>query len=191
MGPKLFSRSVLPFSGAFLALILATVIIDWFLHSQGLAYWGRWAGPLGVLVLALSFGYSARKRKFLFTGSMPAWLRFHEYLSWLGALLIMVHSGIHLHAWLPWAATVAMLAATASGLVGKYLLQSARNKMKAAKAKLAAQGLSEEEIEDQLLADSLTLKTLANWRKGHMPVTYTFFFLALFHVVSIFFFLRW
>ncbi|MDT8447149.1 MAG: hypothetical protein RRB13_09700 [bacterium] len=184
----ILTQKVTPFVLNFALLVLATLAIDGILHSLGLLYLGRWAGLLGVLILASSFAYSLRKRKLFKAGPLPLWLRSHEFLAWLGALLILVHSGVHFNAVLPWAATLALLVATGSGLVGKYLLKSSREQLKARRAELAARGLAEQEQEEALIIDSLTLKALGQWKRAHLPITATFLLLSLVHIISILWF---
>ena len=185
---SLIKKNVFPFVLAFVALILATLAFDGALHLAGLRRYDRWLGPVGVGLLALSFLYSARKRKWFTAGKLPRWLRLHEWLAWLGALVLLVHSGVHFNALLPWAATVMLLVATGSGLVGKYLLQSARARLKERKGELEDQGLGPEEIEERLTLDSLTLKALSQWRKAHLPIFATFAALALMHVATVLWF---
>ena len=104
------------------ALVLAAIGIDGALHASGLGAVGRWLGPLGTGLIVASFGYSMRKRDRIRVGSARAWLRLHEALALLGALALLVHGGVHLHALLPWLAVLAMLVAVASGLTGELLL---------------------------------------------------------------------
>ncbi len=113
---SVFRSDVLPFAALFVALIATAIALDGLLHLIGLAWIGRYAGIPGTLLILLALGYSLRKRKVITWGTPRRWLRNHEWLTWIGALLIMVHGGIHLHAALPWFALGAMLVVVASAM---------------------------------------------------------------------------
>ena len=59
----------------------------------------------------------------------------HEYLAWIGSILILVHAGIHFNALLPWLAILMLLIAVATGLIGKFLLQKSNESLKLKKQK--------------------------------------------------------
>ena len=99
---SLFSREVVPFYMALLALLLATLAIDAALHLADLVWVGKWLGIPGVLLICASFGYSLRKRKLISKGRPATLLRLHERMAWAGSLLILVHAGIHFNAVLAW-----------------------------------------------------------------------------------------
>lgn len=105
-------------------------------------------------------------------------------LGWLGALVLLVHGGIHFNALVPWLALVAMLAVVASGLTGKYLLRGARESLREREAALAAQGLGPPAIERELLGHSLLVDTMQQWRRVHMPLTMVFTALAALHLCA-------
>ena len=89
-------------------LIASAIGADFLLHTIGLYWIGRYLGIAGSALIAVSFLYSLRKRKVLSWGSPKRWLDFHEFLSWAGALMILVHAGVHFNALLPWTAVVLM-----------------------------------------------------------------------------------
>jgi len=175
----------------YVALLACAVLVDAILHFAGVASIGRWFGPAGTAILLASFLYSLRKRKLVRTGSPRSLLAAHEILGWGGALLLLVHGGIHLNAALPWVAVAAMLVVVGSGLTGKFLLAEARESLKSREEELAREGRSAGEIERELLGHSLLVGTMQQWRRVHMPLTMVFAALALLHVASVVLFWRW
>jgi len=170
----------------FVALILATLAVDAVLHLVGILWVGQWLGPLGLGLIVVSFVYTIRRRKWVTTGKIAPFLRFHEASAWLGTLMVLVHSGVHFNGLIAWAASLAMLAATASGLTGKYLLKVAQLKLKGQKTELLAEGMTEEEVADCLLQQARTVDKLKNWRKVHFPITLSFAFLVVSHLFGVF-----
>lgn len=191
MKAHLFSREVVPFYLALLALVALTLLIDAALHLLGAVWVGRWLGIPGVLLIIGSLGYSARKHKWIQWGQPVKLLRLHERMAWAGSLLILVHAGIHFNAILAWLAVVAMLINVASGLTGKYLLKRARLRLDGARQSMLEQGLSAEQIAAQTWWDSLTFDTIKQWRAIHLPITLAFAVLALTHIVAVLLFWSW
>jgi hypothetical protein len=175
-------RELLPSVAAYGALLAAAILTDWVLHLLHLAAIGRWLGPIGTAALVASFAYSLRKRGLLLRAPVKLLLRGHEVLGWLGALLLIVHGGIHFNALLPWLAVAAMLVVVASGLTGQYLLAGARAGLQEQEKALRAQGLGPREIEQALLGPALLVGAMKRWRQVHMPLTMVFAGLALVHV---------
>ncbi len=175
MHRTLLVRQVLPSLFWYALLIGSALGADFLLHRVGLYWVGRYLGILGTALLVASFAYSLRKRKIIQRGSPKALLDLHEVLSWAGALMILVHAGVHFNAVLPWAAVVLMLIAVASGFTGKYLLKEARERVK--------------DRDDWF--DALTVDAMKQWRSVHLPITTLFGTLALLHILSILIFWRW
>jgi hypothetical protein len=188
---SLIRMELLPFYLRLAGLLLATLLIDLALHMTGLVWVGRYLGIPGVLLIILSFGHSLRKRGYIKSKYPLRLLRLHEWLAWIGSTLILVHAGVHFNAVLAWAAVVAMLINIASGLTGKYLVQRAQRWMSDARSKLRAQGLSEDEIAQQLFKDSLSADLIRKWRVIHLPIAGAFGTLAGAHVIAIFLFWGW
>ncbi|MGB5611697.1 MAG: hypothetical protein WBM67_03475, partial [Sedimenticolaceae bacterium] len=109
MERSLIRKEVIPFLLMFGTLILATIVSDALLHYFDLVWVGRYLGIPGTLLILLSLFYSMRKRKLVSFGKPKTLLVLHETLAWLGALMILVHAGIHVYAILPWLALIAML----------------------------------------------------------------------------------
>jgi hypothetical protein len=191
MKPKLFTREVIPFLISLSALALVTLFIDALLHYSNLVWIGRYLGIVGTLLILGSFRYSLRKRKIITTGNPATLLRRHEYMAWLGSLLILVHAGIHFNSILGWLAVGAMLVNIGSGLAGKYLLDRARKRMLASRESMLRQGVSESDLEDQVYLDTMTFDVVKQWRAVHFPITLAFAVLALAHIIAVFLFWGW
>jgi UPF0716 family protein affecting phage T7 exclusion len=187
----LFSREVVPFYLALIALGATTLLIDAALHLLGAVWVGRWLGIPGVLLIIGSLGYSLRKHKLIKWGQPAKLLRVHETMAWSGSLLVLVHAGIHFNAWLAWLAVWAMLITVASGLTGKYLLKRAKLRLDAARQSMREQGLSPEQLAERIWWDSLTFDVIKQWRVIHMPITLAFAVLALSHIVAVLLFWGW
>ncbi len=177
-------RRVLPSALVFLALVAGALLLDGLLHAVGLVAVGRHLGIVGTAVILLSFVYSLRKRKLVSFGQPRKLLTLHEVMGWVGALLLLVHAGIHFNAVVPWAALVLLLVVVASGLTGKYLLKDASASMKGRETELRAQGLDPSQVERELLSHALLVRTMQRWRTVHMPLTMILAGLALVHVVA-------
>lgn len=191
MERSVLRREVLPLALLFAALFLAAIVLDALLHRLGLAWIGRYAGIPGVLLIVMALGYSARKRGIVARGAPARWLRVHEVLAWTGALLVLVHAGVHFRAVLPWLALAAMLLNVASGLTGRYLLGRATRAVASRRAHYGAQGLGDEAIDSRLFWDEIALDVMRQWRSVHFPISLAFAVLALGHIGSILLFWGW
>lgn len=191
MSRSLVSKEVIPFLALFASLIIATMTIDFLLHQFDLMWIGRWLGIPGTLLILSSFFYSMRKRKVIHFGKPKTLLTLHETLTWMGALMILVHAGIHLYAILPWLALFAMLINVISGMTGQYLLARSRRFLAEKKENYLTQGLSEEAIEKQLFWDATTYDLMKKWRTVHLPITLAFAVLGISHILSILLFWEW
>lgn len=186
MHRSLLVRQVLPAILLYLGLIAATIILDAILHYAGLVWVGLYLGPVGTLLIAMSFVYSLRKRKMISIGAPKKLLQMHETLSWIGALLVLVHAGIHVNALIPWFATVAMLVVVASGLTGSVLVKRATEVVKGKRAVGRVEG-----DEDNTVLDAVTLDIMKKWRVVHMPLNAVFLVLFALHLISVTIFWHW
>jgi len=191
MERSLISKEVIPFLLMFGTLILATIVSDALLHYFDLVWIGRYLGIPGTLLILLSLFYSMRKRKLVSFGRPKTLLMLHETLAWLGALMILVHAGIHVYAILPWLALIAMLVNVLSGMTGKFLLERSRRFVAEKKAAYASRGLPEDEVEKRLFWDATAFDLMKKWRAVHLPITLAFAVLGLTHILSIFLFWQW
>lgn len=191
MDKSLISKEVVPFLLMFGALILAAIVGDALLHYFDLVWIGRYLGIPGTLLILMSFLYSMRKRKLVSFGKPKNLLVLHETFAWLGALMILVHAGVHVYAILPWLALVAMLVNVLSGMTGKFLLDRSRRFVSEKRAAYASQGLPTDEVEKRLFWDATTFDLMKNWRAVHLPITLAFAVLGVTHILSILLFWQW
>jgi len=191
MNRSVIRKEVLPFLVLFGSLLMATAVCDALLHLSGLVWVGRYLGIPGTLLILLSFFYSLRKRKLIRFGQPKRLLRLHEVLTWLGALMILVHAGIHVYTLLPWLALVAMLVTLVSGMTGEYLLDRSRRQLGAKRDAYAQRGLTGEAAEKAIFWDAVTVDLMKRWRAVHFPITFAFGVLGLAHILSIFLFWQW
>ena len=191
MQARLIRREVLPFVLSLAALAAAALLIDAALHLLDIVWIGRWLGIPGTLLILASTAYSLRKRKLIKAGKPAQLLRWHEYLDWLGSLLLLVHAGIHFNAILAWLAVWAMLITVGSGLTGKYLLARSKRRLEATRKQMRDQGLTPAQLADRTYWDSLTFDMVKRWRVVHIPITLAFAVLAISHIVATFLFWSW
>ncbi len=188
---SLWSQHILPFTLLVATLAAGTLAGDYLLHRLDLVWVGRYLGIPGTLLIITSLAYSLRKRKVIASGNPKALLRLHEVGSWLGTLLVLIHAGIHFNALLPWLATVAMGINVISGMVGKLLLGRSRQHVQEQREQYQLRGLSRPEVEQAVFWDAVTLNTMTQWRKVHIPIFSVFAILSLGHIFSIFLFWGW
>lgn len=191
MQAHLIRREVLPFALSLAALAAAALLIDAALHWFDIVWIGRWLGIPGTLLILGSIGYSLRKRKLIKMGQPAQLLRWHEYLAWLGSLLVLVHAGIHFNAILGWLAVWAMLINVGSGLTGKFLLKRSKQRLDETRRQMREQGLTPAQLEDRTYWDSLTFDVVKRWRVVHFPITLAFAVLATAHIVATCLFWSW
>jgi hypothetical protein len=191
MRGSLFFRQVLPFVSLFVGLIGGAVLVDAMLHWLDLVWVGRYLGIPGTLLIVASFLYSMRKRKLIAIGRPKTLLSMHESLTWLGAMMILVHAGVHVYAILPWLALAAMMVSLVSGMTGKYLLERSRRFLAAKQDTYSARGLEGEALEKAMFWDAATLDAMKQWRTVHLPITLAFGVLSIAHIVSILLFWEW
>lgn len=189
--PRLWTARILPFASISGALIIATLLGDYALHRLGLVWIGRYLGIPGTLLILAALTYSLRKCKHITWGKPTRWITFHEFGAWLGAWLVLLHSGVHFNSVLAWIATAAMCINVLSGLVGKLLLTSSRQLVGERRKGLLAAGMAAEQVEAQIFWDSVAVRVMSQWRKLHIPIFIAFAVLALAHIVSVFVFWGW
>ena len=191
MKNSLWREHVLPFTLLLGLLAAATLAGDYVLHRLDLVWVGRYMGIPGTLLIIGSLYYSARKRKWVTTGNIKSLLTMHEFGTWLGSLMVLIHAGIHFNAILPWLATVAMGVNVISGMVGKMLLNQSRQHVQGERERFQLRGLSKTEVEQAVFWDAVALGAMTQWRKVHIPIFIVFAVLALGHIFSIFLYWGW
>ena len=188
---SLWRQHILPFTFLLGMLAVAALAGDFVLHRLNLVWVGRYLGIPGTLLIIGSLIYSLRKRKLITSGSPRSLLTFHEFTAWLGSLMVLIHSGIHFNAILPWLATIAMGVNVISGLVGKLLLDRSRRHVQGERERYQLRGLSRPEVEQAVFWDAVSLDAMTQWRKVHIPIFIAFAVLAMGHIVSVFLFWGW
>ncbi len=191
MNRSIIRKEVLPFVLMFGSLIVATAITDALLHAYGLYWIGRYLGIPGTILILLSFFYSMRKRKLIHSGNPKTLLQLHEVLTWVGALMILVHAGVHVYAILPWLALLAMLITLASGMTGQYLLGRSRRQLSEKREFHIGHGDAAAEVDREVFWDAVTVDVMKQWRTVHFPITLAFGVLGFAHIFSIFLFWQW
>ncbi len=185
MKKSIINKYAIPFIQWYTIMILLTIAIDYFLHRFHIVLNGSYLGFAGTFVIFLSFFYSLKKRKMIKSGSPKKLLNLHEYLSWLGSLMLLVHAGIHFNAILPWLAILMLLLTVASGLVGKFLLKKSNQDLKQKKQLLIADGMDKEAADKKLFMDSIVVDLMKKWRIIHMPITLLLAIFSIIHIVTI------
>lgn len=191
MTTSLWRQHILPFTFLLGMLAIAALAGDFFLHRLDLVWVGRYLGIPGTLLIIGSLVYSLRKRKLITSGNPRSLLTFHEFTAWLGSLMVLIHSGIHFNAILPWLATIAMGVNVISGMVGKLLLDRSRRHVQGERESYQLRGLSRPEVEQAVFWDAVSLDAMTQWRKVHIPIFIAFAVLAIGHIVSVFMFWGW
>jgi hypothetical protein len=191
MKNSLVRKEILPFAMILGGLLITAIITDAVLHLLDMIWIGRWLGIPGTLLILLSFLYSLRKRKKISFGKPKILLALHETMAWVGALMILVHAGIHIYTILPWLALAAMLINVISGMTGKYLLDRSRRFLAEKKDFYLEKGLSDKEVDRKLFWDATTYDVMKKWRAVHLPITMAFVALSITHILSILMFWQW
>ncbi len=170
-------------------VIFISIEIEKLLDSYEIGEHKLYTGIAGMLIIILSFMYSARRRKiFIKNGSLKTWLYVHEWLSILGTLIIFVHTGTHFHAAVPIVTLVLMFIAFISGLIGKYVHDTVKKELKQKKSELINAGLSEIEIDESLSRLTMTSTMLLRWRDFHMPLILVLTVMTVYHILSAMYF---
>ncbi len=184
-------KQIFPSLLIYFALIASAMLFDYVLHLFGLVWIGRYFGFIGSSLVVLSFVYSMKKRKMISWGSAKYLLQAHELLGWVGALMILVHGGVHFNSIIPWLAIFSMFVVVGSGLTGKVLLKEAKVQLQGKEIELREKKYSGREIEQELLSYSAHVDIMKRWRKIHMPLSMIFFALASLHIIVILLLWRW
>lgn len=190
MKQPLLIKHVLPFIIWYALMVFITISIDYLLHHFHLVSIGLYLGYLGTFLVIASFLYSLRKRKIIASGSPKRYLAAHEYMTWAGSIMILVHAGIHYNALLPWLAVLMLLVTVASGLVGKFLLKKSGESLRASRKNLEDTGMSKAEVDKSFFFDTVTVDIMRQWRTIHLPIALMLGILALLHIISIFMFVK-
>ena len=190
MKQSILLKYVIPFAIWYGIMIFVTIAIDFVLHTYHYESVGLYLGYIGTFLIISSFLYSLRKRKYIDTGSPKHYLMYHEYVAWIGSVMILVHAGIHFNAHLPWLAVIMLLINVASGLVGKFLLKRSAESLVTDKLAMAEAGISTVDIDKKLFFDAVTVNAMRQWRAIHLPIALMLGILSLIHITTVFMFTK-
>ena len=185
-------RTALVFGLVCLAIISA-FLLEYFLSTTpgrpfGHTQMAHLVGWIGMGFIGLTFVYPL-KRWWRPNQVWPKrWFHVHMGAGILGPLIIFVHAGAHLHAWVPILALVTMVLVVMSGIVGQALHHWVFRMLYERRHQLAFEGVTEDVIEARLHDLALEKEALRWWKCLHNPLTWSFVALVLFHIGGAVFF---
>lgn len=173
--------------------VLGAFLIERFLTTTphrpfGHTQWAHLVGWAGLGVIGLTFVYPYKRWRHPNQVWPKRWFYIHIVCGLIGPAIIFVHSGAHLHAWVPILALMTMTLLVMSGITGQAVHYLAFRTLYQQRHDLAAQGLSEQEQEGHLHDLALEEETLRWWKCVHGPLTWSFVILILLHIGGALFF---
>ena len=145
---------------------------------------GHLIGWLGLGTTLLVFVYPIKKRLAPNRRWPRDWFRVHLVAGVMGPLLILLHSGAHLHALVPSLALATMGVVAVSGIVGQGVHYLALRTLNDRRRLLHDQGLSPEEVEARLHRMAAQEEVFRLWQSIHAPMTIMFLVLTALHVIG-------
>jgi hypothetical protein len=145
-------------------------------------------GWLGLGITLAVFVYPIKKRVSQSRRWPREWFRVHMVAGVMGPLVILLHSGAHLHALVPLLALAAMAVVTVSGIVGQGVHYLALRTLNDRRRQLHDQGLSAEQVELHLHRMAAQEEAFRLWQSIHAPMTLMFLILTAMHVVGAIYF---
>jgi hypothetical protein len=186
--PVLFRR--LAFIGLFVAVAVVGVwAVEAFLsigkpspfaHTKQ----GHLMGWLGLGITLSVFVYPVKKRISRNRRWPREWFRVHLVAGVMGPLLILLHSGAHLHAIVPSLALATMAVVVVSGIIGQGIHYLALRTLNDRRRQLHDQGLSADEAELHLHRMVAQEEAFRLWQSIHSPMTLLFLVLTVLHVIG-------
>ena len=167
----------------FEALLSQRTVLS-FGHTQR----GHITGWIGLAVILFVFVYPIKKRIARNRPWPRGWLQVHMVAGVVGPLLIVIHSGAHLHALVPILAMVAMGIVALSGIIGQAVHYLALRTLNEERRKFLQQGASPEEVEARLHDFASREETFRLWQLIHAPMTLMFIVLVVLHVIGTMYF---
>lgn len=149
---------------------------------------GHLMGWLGLGITLSVFVYPIKKRVSQSRRWPREWFRVHMVAGVMGPLVILLHSGAHLHALVPLLALAAMAVVTVSGIVGQGVHYLALRTLNDRRRQLHDQGLSAEQVELHLHRMAAQEEAFRLWQSIHAPMTLMFLILTAMHVVGAIYF---
>lgn len=167
----------------FEAFLSLETVLD-FGHTQQ----GHITGWIGLAVIFSVFVYPVRKRVGRNRTWPRGWFQVHMLAGVVGPLLILLHSGAHLHALVAILAMVAMVIVMVSGIIGEAVHYLALRTLNEERRQLVQQGVSLEEAEARLQDMASREETFRMWQLIHAPMTLMFMVLVVLHVIGTMYF---
>jgi hypothetical protein len=155
-----------------------------FAHSKQ----GHLMGWIGLGTTLLVFVYPMKKRIGRNRRWPRHWFRVHLVAGVMGPLLILLHSGAHLHALVPSLALAAMAVVIISGIVGQGVHYLALRTLNDRRRQLHDQGLNADEVEVHLHRMAAQEEAFRLWQSIHAPMTVMFLVLTVLHVLGAIYF---
>lgn len=149
---------------------------------------GHITGWIGLAVILLVFVYPVRRRLAKNRTWPRGWFQVHMVAGVVGPLLIVLHSGVHLHALVPVLAMVAMGIVALSGISGEAVHYLALRTLNEERRQLVRQGVSPEEAAVRLQDVASREETFRMWQLIHAPMTLMFMVLVVVHVIGALYF---
>jgi hypothetical protein len=106
----------------------------------------------------------------------------------IGPLLILLHSGAHVHAIVPLLSLAAMVVVVVSGIVGQGVHYLALRTLNDRRWQLHDEGLALDEIDLRLHRMAAQEEAFRLWQSIHAPMTLMFLVLAAMHVIGALYF---
>jgi len=145
---------------------------------------GHLMGWVGLGITLLVFVYPIKKRISQDRRWPRDWFRVHMVAGVMGPLVILLHSGTHLHALVPLLALAAMALVAISGIVGQGVHYLALRTLNDRRRQLHDEGLSDDEIDFRLHRMAAEEEAFRLWQSIHAPVTLMFLVLTTLHVMG-------
>jgi len=145
---------------------------------------GHVLGWIGFGVVLLVFIYPIKKRMSRNHRWPRGWFQVHMVAGLVGPLLILLHSGAHLHAVVPLLALAAMVVVVVSGIVGQGVHYLALRTFNDQRRQLREEGLSLNEIDLRLHRMAVQEEAFRLWQSIHAPMTLMFLVLTAIHVIG-------
>jgi len=148
---------------------------------------GHITGWVGFAVTLLVFGYSICKR----WGRKPwprRWFLVHQGAGTVGPVLLLVHSGAHVHAIVPVLALFTLWIILISGIVGQALHYYAFRTLHERRQGWLDAGVPEAEVDRRMRTEEAIEHRFRWWQYAHAPLTITFLILTALHVCGAMYF---
>lgn len=149
---------------------------------------GHLMGWIGLGIILLVFVYPIKKRLSRNHRWPRGWFQVHMVAGVLGPLLILLHSGAHVHALVPLLALAAMVVIVVSGIVGQGVHYLALRTLNDRRRQLHEEGLGSDEIDLRLHRMAAQEEAFRLWQSIHAPMTLMFLVLTAMHVIGALYF---